>query len=731
MKHRFILIITTIVLLLYKNASAQIIISGYVTDKNRNPIAGASISLKGTYEGKLTNDSGFFSFTTKATGQYYLTASAIGFLPFEKLLDLNNKPISENILLREEITELKAVVINAGTFEASDKKKATILKPLDIVTTAGADGDINNAIRSLPGVQQVGESGELFVRGGTGSESKIFIDGMVVNNPNLSGVPDIGATQRNRFSAFLFKGVTFSSGGYSALYGNAMSAALIMESNDLPARSESSVSLTTTGIGGSYQQLSKSKKTSYGINADYTNLNPTFSVLKQQNIRFTHAPESITTELNSRIKTSKSGMLKFYTYAAYNKTIAEKDHIAVPGSTEYFAIDNKNIYSNVSFKTGLGNRWNIYAGGSAAFNNDAIINDSLSNGVSFDKTPVNVKASLLQGKLIVTKSFSGLSAIRFGGEYLYSKDSYRVSTYFTDQFNDSYFSSFAEADIYFTANLAAKVGTRIEHSQLLNKYNIAPRISLAYKLPGKTQVSFAYGDFYQKPESQYLSQNRQLSFSKATHFILNYQYMAEKQTFRIEAYLKKYSDLITTAPSLANEGEGYAKGIELFWRDKKTFKNTDYWVAYSYTDAQRKFLNYPLQVQPNFVALHTASLVVKHMLTKLKTNIGASYAYASGRPYFNPNLSRANFMSERAIDFHSLSLNLNYLTTIKKAFVVFVVSVTNVMGNRQVFGYNYLNYKINGEYLRREITPSAKRFVFAGAFINIGVDRRQNTINNF
>jgi hypothetical protein len=53
------------------------------------------------------------------------------------------------------------------------------------------------------------------------------------------------------------------------------------------------------------------------------------------------------------------------------------------------------------------------------------------------------------------------------------------------------------------------------------------------------------------------------------------------QTFRIEAYYKKYNDLIKTYPTYNNDGTGDAKGFELFWRDKKTIKGMDYWISYS------------------------------------------------------------------------------------------------------------------------------------------------------
>jgi hypothetical protein len=119
---------------------------------------------------------------------------------------------------------------------------------LDIVTTASANADVTGAIKTLPGAQQVGESEGLFVRGGTAAETKTFIDGTLVNNFFYSSVPNVA--QRGRFSPFIFKGTVFSAGGYSALYGQALSSALILESIDLPDRSSGNFSISP--IGGSY-----------------------------------------------------------------------------------------------------------------------------------------------------------------------------------------------------------------------------------------------------------------------------------------------------------------------------------------------------------------------------------------------------------------------------------------------------------------------------------------------
>ena len=61
--------------------------------------------------------------------------------------------------------------------------------------------------------------------------------------------------------------------------------------------------------------------------------------------------------------------------------------------------------------------------------------------------------------------------------------------------------------------LLLKLGVRTEHSQLLNKWNVAPRISLAYKFQDNSQFSLAYGIFYENPERKYLPSINQLHFA--------------------------------------------------------------------------------------------------------------------------------------------------------------------------------------------------------------------------
>lgn len=729
--------------------AAQTVVTGKVKDNKGNSIHGVSITLKDTYDGATTDSTGKFSFKTFEKGEQTIVATAIGYRSAEQKIKLEGKSISIDIILKEEITELKAVVITAGTFEASDRKKAAaVLNPIDMVTIPGAEGEVTGAMKTLPGAQQVGESEGLFVRGGTSSETKTFIDGTLVNNFFYSSIPNIAS--RGRFSPFIFKGTVFSTGGYSALYGQAMSSALILESIDLPDRSSATLSASVIGGGGGYQQLAKNKNSSWGFSYDYTNLILGFALFPQKQ-KYFQIPEYHSADANFRIKTSKTGMLKYYGYFNVNHFGFTANSVDSSDFRDMFRLKNLNTYHNLAYKEFLGKGWRFNAGISFTYNKDDIhggLRDSLNkdvivSGLEFKTFALNSNGNYFNAKGVFEKKLKGLSAIRFGTEYNYSNDQPTYTIYNGQQFNynvkENIISAFAESDVYITNNIAAKLGTRLEHSSLLDKYNLAPRISLAYKVGKEAQASLAYGIFYQDPERRYLPAINALTFSRADHYIAQYQKTTALTTFRIEAFYKKYHDLVKTELSAGrdaaanNDGFGDAKGIEFFWRDKKTIKNLDYWISYSYLDTKRNFLNFPYAIQPSFAAKHTASLVVKKFVTKWKTGFNMSYSYASGRPYYYIYYTGTQYKfgdMGMTPDYHNVGFSFNYIPAIgkqnAKTFVVYVLSWSNVFGIPQTYGYQY---SYDGTK-KQAIEPTGRTFIYIGVFFSFGVDRTQEAVDS-
>lgn len=701
-------------------AFAQQTISGKVTDEKGHPIAGANIFIEGTYDGDSSDEQGNFSFQTTAAGKQNLV---ITFLTYETL----NQEIAvedfkgRTVKLKESVNTLDAVVITAGTFESGDKARVSVLKPMDIVTTAGASGDIIGALLTLPGTQTVGEDGRLFVRGGEADEAQTYVDGLRVSQPY--GATTNNLPTRGRFSPFLFSGIAFSTGGYSAEYGEALSSVLLLNTIDEPDNEKTDISLMSVGLGIGNTQ--KWEKSSLSVNTSYVNLAP-YQVAIPQAVDWNRAYQSISGEMVYRYQFN-SGLLK--TYIAFDAADFDlnQENINQP---EKIRVDvrNNNLYLNSSYKGYFGSNYQLTTGISYGYSHNKI-------GIGLDDVKNAEHATHM--KIKIGKNLSERVRVIAGADYFTTKFDEDFKENAGDAFSSGYdnniAAAYAETDIFFSKNFAAKAGFRFSHSDLLQESNLSPRLSLAYKVSKNGQFSLAYGDFVQSPRQEYLKYSSQFESEKTAHYILNFQYNKTGKTFRAEAYFKQYRDLVKYDTEISqfdsqfnNNGKGFAKGIDLFWRDNNSFKNLEYWISYSYIDTERDYKNYPKQVTPSFVADHSLSIVTKYWISDLRSQVGFTNSFNSGRPYNNPNESA--FMSGKTKAYNNLSFSWAYLVSQQK---ILYFSVSNVLGTDNVFGYQYAdNPNMNGEFQRQAIRQPADRFFFVGFFWTISENKKENQLKN-
>ncbi|WP_055448374.1 TonB-dependent receptor [Lacinutrix mariniflava] len=717
MKFLITILITLISLQL---TSAQSQINGTIKDAKNNPIDGANVYLDGTYDGATTNAAGIFSFKTTEVGTQTLTVSYISFETY--VMSSNVSALNGlKITLREDVNALDTVVLSAGTFSAGDNSKISALTSMDVVTTASALGDFVGALQTLPGTTTVAEDGRLFVRGGEAEETQIFIDGIRVftpYSPSANNTPT-----RGRYSPFLFDGITFSTGGYSAEYGQALSSVLLLNTIDEPAQEKTDIGIMT--LGATLGNTQKWERSSLSVNASYINLAPYQAVFKDRN-QWLKSPESVSGEAVYRYKTN-NGMLKLY--SAFDKSNFEliQEDINSPEGLR-FKLDNSNLYLNGSYAAKLENRWKLNTGFSYTH---------AKNKMAIDDNNIDDTENSIHTKLKLRKSFSNRFKLNFGAEY------------FTTNFNEAFKSNsiqpvdygyknnisaaFTEADIIFSRKLALKAGLRAEYSELFKEATVSPRLSLAYKTGAKSQVSLAYGDFYQNPNSSILKFEQNLKAQQTQHYILNYQYNNDGRIFRAETYFKNYNNLVKYDSDFASfdtnynsSGNGFAKGLDLFYRDNKSLKNIDYWVSYSYLDTEREYKNYTVAAQPNFANKHNLSVVGKYWIEDWKSQVGLSYAFASGRTYTNPN--QAGFLNAKTKSYNSLSLNWAYLLSPQK---ILYFSVNNVLGFKNVNGYQYANTPdVNNNFSRQALRPAADQFFFVGFFWTISENGTDNQLDN-
>jgi len=742
-----------------------IIITGKVVDENGNPIVYANIYLKDTFDGTSSDIKGEFVFETYESGIQILIVSYIGYESYEFEHNIDENQFFD-ISLKELITQANEVVITAGSFGASDDEKVIVLDPIDIVTVASSRGEISGALEALPGTQPQADKEGIYVRGGDASEAKQIVDGMLIQNPYFSDVPDI--PQRGRFEPFDFKGTAFSQGGYSAQYGQALSAIVDLQTwsrfGDFNANT-----FGITPLSLSYGRAYGNDSTVCGLNIDYTNLkyfqefnNDSFlSDFLHNRTNFSAPLEGLEIKTNYSKKNDR-GIYKYLgRYTDYNLGTMDAD----VGTS--FNLNNNNLFLLTTYKGQLNDNSAIQLGLSYSNNtNDAELilpfiptDDLLLDVSSYD--------DLLQFRTVLIKKLFSKSKLKFGF-HLFNQSSEFINYNFdfecpNDDIDgncpiritnnvkiDEFLSTaFSELDLRLFKNFAVNVGIRYEHSKLIDKSSISPRFSSAYKVGKNSQFSYAYGKFFQTPDvgfDQWYRQNNimiqdnltNLNFEESTHHILNYEWSTKEKTLRLEIFDKQYDNLIALTPHnsleeweeirfLSNNGDGYSKGFEMFLRFNQ--KNNDgvgqdVWIAYSYLDSKRKFKQYTDAIIPSFASNHKLTLVYKRLF-KFSNDARFSSSVAltgtSGFPYYDPY----NDIQYESKPYLSFDIGGSYLPQIEDGFMVIFFNISNPFGYRNSFGYNYIDYDMSELDLPKEKLPSSLRSIFIGCFMFFSIDKNK------
>ena len=708
--------IAILILIFLPAVSVAQILSGTITDESGSSLPGCNVYLENTFFGATTNTEGHFEFEAPGIPAGKLMVEFIGYEDYVLELDLNVDHRNLVITLHEEFNTLNAVTVSAGQYGTGEGEKAVVLNSLDVVTTAGSLGDINAAMQTLPGTASNGESGRLYVHGGSSSETGTYIDGILVHEPYTSSTPNMAV--RGRFNPFMFSGTSFSTGGYSAEYGQALSSVLVLNTRDIPEESSLNISLMTIGADLAGTERWENGALTFGAN--YTNLKP-YMLIIPQNYEWDHEPEAYGAELSFRQKTKGKGLFKIYA-SADNTRMSQYQPLFGSDELQKVDLENRNRFVNANWKGMLNGKWILKTGGSFTMNTNAY-------GLEHSDLSENLNGAHL--KALAIHEFRPTSHLKTGTEYFYREYSQRYGLKestgdSTIGFSDHKLSAFSEFEHYFSNKLAFVAGLRLERGSYLNLLTLSPRLSMAYEIRPDQQLSMAWGIYHQDPENQWMMTSSSLTGEKAQHLILGYNAEFLERTLRVETYYKRYSDLITlgSVEGLSNKGTGYARGIDVYFRDRKTIKNGDYWVSYTFTDSKRKYLHYPVEARPAFTNAHTVSVVYKHWIPRWRSQVGATMRYGSPRPHNNPNSEE--FMDEHLKPYRTLDLNWSFLY---RENVIFHFAVSNVPGFKNSFGYTYSPQPDqNGIYARNEILPAADRFFFIGCFITLSPSGSQNQL---
>ena len=230
MKHIFLGMCLVLSVSLFAQESYTV--RGTIKDfKNGETLFGASVFLKGTTNGSITNEYGFFSITAPK-GNYTLVVSYLGYeeLSKEIILEVDQ---TQNFEVKELSTKLDEIIILAEEPERISIKKpqmsvsklnASTIKQIPAVL---GEVDVIKSIQMLPGVTNTGEGTAGFnVRGGAVDQNLVLLDEAIIyNTSHFFGFFSV-------FNADAIKDVKLYKGDIPAKFGGRVSSVLDVRQKD-------------------------------------------------------------------------------------------------------------------------------------------------------------------------------------------------------------------------------------------------------------------------------------------------------------------------------------------------------------------------------------------------------------------------------------------------------------------------------------------------------------------
>ncbi|WP_124980680.1 DUF5686 and carboxypeptidase regulatory-like domain-containing protein [Nonlabens xiamenensis] len=95
------------------SAFAKAQLTGTLTDTNNEPIAFASIYIKGTYQGTTTNTDGSYALQLNGKGQYEIVYQSLGYEPQTISVDFIEQGQVLDVQLKEEVASLEEIVLQS------------------------------------------------------------------------------------------------------------------------------------------------------------------------------------------------------------------------------------------------------------------------------------------------------------------------------------------------------------------------------------------------------------------------------------------------------------------------------------------------------------------------------------------------------------------------------------------------------------------------------------------
>lgn len=705
-------------------------VSGRVVDRKGAPVEFATVAVPALKRGAVTDAEGRFRIDLPE-GTFEILFAQIGYEKRRVSVDAAGDPAPLRVVLIEEPVPVAQVNVSASSFGRAGETEGAVVRRMDIYTTPGGAADVFQALRALPGINAPNEGAALYVRGGDPRETLVRLDGGTIGHPyHFEGA---SGGLFSAIDSYMLKSAFFSSGGFPAKYGGALSGVLDIETQD-------PLNLRTVSVGANMAGASASG--TWALVPDRLSVIGSFrrSSPAMLDRLYGTASDYRTTpwsqDLMQRVQ---------YRYSPTGRTSLTW---VEAGSAARLALEHLNTTSEASQDSR--NRlaaWNVQdvVLGRVALKAQASLQHYRS-ALELGPTRLARRERNAQIHLDAVWPLDDRHELSFGAnlEHLDSE----IAGFAVDDSTDyapgaplreigvrakiGYPGFHVEDKVRLAGALYATLGARADYASRPGVWTADPRLGLALRIGDYQTVRIAAGRYHQLADPADMDPaygNPDLRPLRADHVIAGYEWASEFGTVRVEAFRKDYRNLVTQSPEAfyANGGHGYARGVDVFVQG--TYERLSGWLSYGWLDSKRKEGDDPRQVASSYGVPHSLTLVGKYQATS-KLQLGAKLNLATGRPWtpvtgatydaardlWRPVYAENN--SARLPDYGRLDLRLTRLFSLPAAgglpessVCVFYIEGLNVLNTRNVLDVVY-----NEDYSVARETESyfGRRMLVAG-----------------
>ena len=566
------------------------------------PVENANIFVENFNSGTTTDSSGKFKINT-GSRNLFLVISCVGYEPAR----INaGRFVSDTVIKLIPVRYLLNEILICSQNEESEGFDYSFYKEQTSLL-AGLSKDVLRSVQLLPGVVSNNEANSVVsVRGGSPDENLIMINGIEIHNPFHMREYEI--TGAGIFNAGMVKKVDFSTGGFPARYGGALSSMLnIVYNHGRGDRFSSTADINLTGINLLLQgPVDKRSSFVLGFRKSFINrmlhllssyknipdisfydiqgqIDYNFSPLNKLRFNFIFSRDDFkdyphTDKYCSYIRETilNNPVVNYTGFNEYTYSDYRSGNVLAGMSSTNFISENISLKSVFSFYREKEDRQYFmdkegkseYSGFPDLFRSTSE-NNKLSGGIRADYLSL-----VNRFNFYITDNFT----LRLGGEIkniyygrelrkdglisvktntLSGRDTIGYKLPRNPVYNDTINTAgtiqninfYLENNIFITGGLSLNLGGRGEYSSLNNTINFSPRFNIAFTLLSGLTIKGAWGCYYQLPAFMRTENNisdlKKIRNSRADHFIIGSESkLGNYLNIRAEIYYKKYSNLI-------------------------------------------------------------------------------------------------------------------------------------------------------------------------------------------